>query len=69
MKHRVFLRLPPSGVLSPEQNDRQSIAIDVDGAELGELARWMRRTADSLDGGPFAIGEGLPIERCETEET
>jgi len=47
--HRVYLRLPPGAALGSEQG-AGSVAIECPRQELNELCRWLRLTADSLDG-------------------
>jgi hypothetical protein len=47
--HRIYLRLTPSATLV-EKQERGSVAIECPNDEIQELCKWLRLTADSLDG-------------------
>lgn len=47
--HRIYLRLPPRAALSADQH-AGCVSIECPAAELDELCKWLRLTADSLDG-------------------
>ena len=49
MMHKVYLRLPPLAKLAADQ-EQGSVAIECGATELPELCKWLRLTADSLDG-------------------
>lgn len=49
MYHKVYLRLPVGAKLSPDQ-EAGVVAIDCFREQLDELCKWLRLTADSLDG-------------------
>lgn len=49
MMHRVYLRLPEQATLAIEQS-LGSVAIDCPHEHIDELCKWLRLTADSLDG-------------------
>lgn len=49
MDHKVYLRLPPLARLASDQ-DPGSVRIECPSESLDELCKWLRLTADSLDG-------------------
>jgi len=64
--HRVYVRLPIGAKLSAEQGVG-SIAIDCPPEGLDELCKWLRLTADSLDGKLSASELGYLQELVEEQ--
>lgn len=67
--HRVYVRLPTGAKLSAEQGDGSVpiVAIDCPREGLTELCKWLRLTADSLDGKLSASELGYLHELVEEQ--